>query len=152
MVWPKFLVLGVSDLAVLHVYPQVTSGKIAAFLEETNVAMCRPGLSLDLHIEPEVAEVYLVKLDTIFVMSTPIATYGLQPGSSTDSRLTEVKKLIAKYNPRCRIGLDGGVNTITFPRFIAKIDELVIGSLLFHASDINAQWKALQTYAKGLHL
>jgi len=94
-------------------------------------------------------ELYLPILDTIFVMGIPVATYGLQPDQSTLNRITSVDLMIDKCNPQCRLGLDGGINATTFPQLVNLVDELVLGSLLFHTNDIIAQWMTLNLYAKG---
>lgn len=94
-------------------------------------------------------DAYLPLLDTIFVMGIPVATHGLQPDQSILTRLVSIKRLIAKCNQHCRLGLDGGVNATTFPRLIKIVDELVVGSLLLHTNDIVAQWATLTSMAKG---
>lgn len=137
-----------NDLAVLHVFPDTNSEEISRFLEAVRLAGCRPGLSLDVGVEPSVVGQFVPILDTIFVMGIPVATYGLEPDESVLVKLINVKELIIKLNQCCRLGLDGGVNSSTFTQLIALVDELVIGSLLFNTDDLVAQWKELNNITK----
>lgn len=136
------------DLAVLHIFPDTNTDEISRFLEAVRLAGCRPGLSLDVGIEPSIVEQFVPILDTIFVMGIPVATYGLKPDKSMLTRLANVKELIMQFNECCRLGLDGGVNSSTFTQLITLVDELVIGSLLFNTDDLVAQWKELNTITK----
>lgn len=138
-----------TDLAVFHVFPYTTINDVLNFFEVAQLIGCRLGLSIDLEVDLSAVEIHMPSLDTIFVMGIPVATCGLQPDQSMIDRLTSTIQLIAKCNPRCRLGLDGGVNAMTFPRLIQLVDELVIGSLLLQTDDIVAQWVTLTSMAKG---
>lgn len=137
------------DLIVLHVFPYMTASMISEFLAETNMLGCRVGLAIDLEARLEMVLGRLTELDTVFVMGIPVATYGLQPDKTTLYRLDEVSEMIRKSGACCRIGLDGGVNIETFPSLADRVDELVIGSLLFNAPDVVTQWRSLQSYSRN---
>ena len=133
-----------TDLALLHVFPNTSSGQIASFLEKAKNTECNAGLAIDLPVDPSIIEPYLEKLHTVFIMGIPVATHGLLPNESTESRIAKVHNIIHANKSQCRLGLDGGVNATSFSRFIGLVDELVVGSLLFHSQDVLSQWQTLK--------
>lgn len=138
-----------TDLAALHMFPHTTADDVLKFFETIQLSGCRPGLSIDLNVDLSTIKDYLAVLDTILIMSIPVATFGFMPDKTTIDRLANASQLIAEYNPLCRLGLDGGVNATTFPQMITWVDELVVGSLLLDADDIVTQWASLTSLAKG---
>ncbi len=139
-----------TDLAVLHVFPQTTQSTIEVFLKTNCVFGFRMGLTVDVRADTESIASYLTELDTVFVMAIPVATYGLEPDTQLLLRVEKMRTLINTHNPRCRLGIDGGVNSRTFPGMVRLADELVVGGLLFHADDLVSQWMELRSIAKGV--
>lgn len=138
-----------NDLAILHIFPQTPNEVINDFLRETTFAGCKKGLSVDIRLTPKILEGFLPQLDFVFVMGIPVATYGLHLNAMTIEKLDQASDLIRRNNPNCQIGLDGGVNGGNFSSLVKKVDELVIGSLLFHTDDLVSQWEALRRIAEG---
>lgn len=132
-----------TDIAVLHLFPKTADTLVSAFLKEVLNCKCRAGVAIDLETNPLVIKSLISNLDTIFIMGIPVATSGLDPDASTENRIDEIVSLKSENSLLCRIGLDGGVNSKTFARYATKVNELVIGGLLFGAPDIKLQWKAL---------
>ncbi|HLC94938.1 MAG TPA: hypothetical protein VJH89_00485 [Patescibacteria group bacterium] len=136
-----------NDLALLHIFSDTSDDQIIFFLEKAKNTGCHAGLAIDLSVAPSLIEPYLKDLQTVFVMGIPVATHGLLPDGSTKLRLMEIRQLIRAHESQCRLGLDGGVNEKTFPQFVGLVDELVIGGLLFHSSNVLHQWQTLQKIA-----
>ena len=139
-----------NDLALLHIFQDTSGGQIESFLEKVKKAGCLAGLAIDLSVPPSIFEPYLKDLHIVFVVGIPAATHGLLPDDSTESRLAEVRRIFNVNKSRCRLGLDGGVNAATFPRFAGLADELVVGGLLFHSSNVVHQWQSLKKIANGV--
>ena len=138
-----------TDLAILHVSPRTTQSAIDAFLKTKRMVGCRLGLAVDIKVNTEFITPFLAETDTVFIMAIQVGGYGLEPDLQLLERVEQTRTLLTNYNPRCRIGIDGGVNGRTFPRMVHMADELVIGSLLLHADDLVSQWMNLQEIAKG---
>jgi pentose-5-phosphate-3-epimerase len=136
------------DLAVLHVFQKTTVSTIDAFLKANLAVGCRLGLAIDVKANIESITPFLVALDTIFVMAIQAGRHNLKPDIQLLERINRIRTLITSYNPQCRIGIDGGVNSKTFSDMVRLADELVIESILFHADDLFAQWINLQKIAK----
>ncbi len=137
------------NLVVLHVFPQTTQSTIKVFLRTNCVFGFRMGLTVDVRADTESIIPFLAELDTVFVMAIPVATYGLEPDTQLLLRIEKMRTLINTYNPHCRFGIDGGVNSRTFSHMVRLADELVVGGLLFHADNLISQWIELQSIAKG---
>ncbi len=137
------------DLAVLHVFPRTTASAIEEFLGTNRVVGCRLGLAVDVRTNAESIVPFLAELDTAFVMAIRAGGYGLEPDTQLLERVERIRALLTNHNPRCRLGIDGGVNSRTFLSMVRLADELVIGSMLFHADDLVAQWINLQEIARG---
>lgn len=137
------------DLVVLHIFPQTTQSTIEAFLKTNCVFGFRMGLTVDVRADTESIASYLTELDTVFVMAIPVATYSLEPDTQLLLRVEKMRTLINAHNPRCRLGIDGGVNSRTFPGMVRLADELVVGGFLFHVDDLVSQWMKLRSIAKG---
>lgn len=138
-----------NDLVVFHMFPHITTRDLAAFFEAAKTSKCKLGLSLDLGVPLTSVTPFLEMVDTVFIMGIPVATHGLQPDQSTVARLDEMRKLINRHNPSCRLGIDGGVNANTFYQMVGLVDELVVGGLLLNTDDISSQWSSLQSIAGG---
>ena len=137
------------DLAVLHVFGRTAVSAVHSFLETNRVVGCRLGLAVDVKANTESIAPFLAELDTVFIMAIQVGGYGLEPDTHLLKRVEQTRTLLTNHNPRCRIGIDGGVNGRTFSGMVRLADELVIGSLLLHADDLVAQWMSLHEIAKG---
>lgn len=140
--------LQAGDLAVLHVFPTTRPQTLDSFIVSARATGCRTGLAIDLEVATDRVNGWLGVLDTIFVMGIPLACYGLPLDTSAETRLAAVKEAIVDSNPTCHLALDGGVTASTFQHLIGRVDELVIGSLLFNASNLVEQWQLLSEHAQ----
>lgn len=138
-----------TDLAILHIFPRTAPSAIDAFLKTNRMVSCRLGLAVDIKANTESITPFFAELDTVFIMAIQVGGYGLEPDTQLLERVERTRTLLTNYNPRCRLGIDGGVNGRTFPRMVRLADELVIGSLLLHADNLVSQWMSLQEIAKG---
>ncbi|MBI5117173.1 hypothetical protein HZA56_11920 [Candidatus Poribacteria bacterium] len=146
---PNLSFLRPQDLVMLHAFPKTGRPAIEAFLGAARIGGYRPGLAVDINTQVTATVPYLKRLDTIFVMAIQAGGYCLEPDTQLIDRIKQARALFKEHNSACRLGIDGGVNDKTFSRLARLADELVIGSLLFHAKDVPAQWLKLQAIAKG---
>ena len=59
--------------------------------------------------------------------------------------VSQVRQLIDRYNPACRLEVDGGINAKTAARVIAAgADTLVAGSAVYGAEDVAGAIAALR--------
>lgn len=137
------------DLAILHLFPQTTQLAIKDFLTLNRTVGCRLGLAVDVMTETKSTIPFLKELDTVFIMAIPVGGYGLDPDNQLLERVEQMRTLFTNYNPKCRLGIDGGVNGRTFANMVKLADELVIGSILLHTGDLASQWVNLQEISKG---
>ena len=79
---------------------------------------------------------YLERLDMVLVMTVEPGFGGQKFMAHQLETIARVRSYIEKYNPRCLLEIDGGVNTETAKQAVAAgADVLVSGSAVFHASD-----------------
>ena len=88
---------------------------------------------------------YLEELDLVLVMTVEPGFGGQAFLENQLDTIRQVRELIEKYNPACRLEVDGGVNAKTAAAVIAAgADTLVAGSAVYGAADIPAAIQALR--------
>ena len=88
---------------------------------------------------------YLEQLDLVLVMTVEPGFGGQSFMEEQLETVAQMRALIARHNPACRLEVDGGVNTKTAPRVIAAgADTLVAGSAVYGATDPAAAIAALR--------
>ena len=88
---------------------------------------------------------YLEQLDMVLVMTVEPGFGGQAFMESQLDTIAQVRSLIDRVNPSCRLEVDGGINTQTAPRVIrAGADTLVAGSAVYGAADPNVVISALR--------
>ncbi len=138
------LPLRAGDAAIIHVFPWTTSRIIEVALEYFSRQGTEVGLALDLDIPTTNAfRPYLRTINNILVMGIPVGARRSPLAPRAPARVREFRVLCKSTNRRIRIGIDGGVNPFTFEQLAESVDFLVVGSLLFDADDIAAQWRLL---------
>lgn len=137
------------DLAVLHLFPNTSANLVKDFMNVNESVGCRLGVAIDVNTDIESIVPFIKRLETVFVMAIPAGGCGLKPDPHLLQRVQRTRTLLSEQNPRCRLGIDGGVNGKTFTSLVRMADELVVGSLLLHADDMVSQWSSLQKTAKG---
>ena len=88
---------------------------------------------------------YLEQLDMVLVMTVEPGFGGQALMEHQLDTIRQVRALIERYNPACRLEVDGGVNTTTLRRVVeAGADTLVAGSAVYKAADPAAAIAALR--------
>ena len=79
---------------------------------------------------------YLEELDLVLVMTVEPGFGGQAFLEEQLETVSQVRALIDRYHPACRLEVDGGVNAKTAPRVVAAgADTLVAGSAVYGAAD-----------------
>jgi len=101
-----------------------------------------PGIVLNPHTPPQAVEYLLKDLDMVLLMSVNPGFGGQNFIPSVIKKSKELKKLINKINPNCKIEVDGGVNDKNIDNLKkAGVDIVVAGSYVFN----NNTYKAIQS-------
>ena len=80
---------------------------------------------------------YLEELDLVLVMTVEPGFGGQAFLEEQLETVSQVRALIDRYHPACRLEVDGGVNAKTAPRVVAAgADTLVAGSAVYGAADV----------------
>ena len=88
---------------------------------------------------------YLEELDLVLVMTVEPGFGGQAFLEEQLETVSQVRALIDRYHPACRLEVDGGVNAKTAPRVVAAgADTLVAGSAVYGAADPAAAIAALR--------
>ena len=88
---------------------------------------------------------YLEQLDMVLVMTVEPGFGGQAFMEDQLETVSQVRQLIDRYNPACRLEVDGGINAKTAPRVIAAgADTLVAGSAVYGAEDVAGAIAALR--------
>ena len=88
---------------------------------------------------------YLEELDMVLVMTVEPGFGGQAFMENQLDTIRQVRALIDKYNPACRLEVDGGVSPRTAGKVIAAgADTLVAGSAVYGAADPAAAIAALR--------
>lgn len=88
---------------------------------------------------------YIEDLDMVLVMTVEPGFGGQAFMESQLDTIRQVRAIIEKYNPACRLEVDGGVSPKTVSKVIAAgADTLVAGSAVYGAADPAAAIAALR--------
>lgn len=88
---------------------------------------------------------YLEQLDMVLVMTVEPGFGGQSFQEDQLETISQVRALIDRYHPACRLEVDGGINPETAKRVIAAgADTLVAGSAIYGAADPVAAISALR--------
>jgi len=103
------------------------------------------GLSIQLDTDLSVLAPHIARIDYVQFMG--IATIGRQ-GALFDSRVVAKIREFKKIYPTVPVQVDGGVSLTTAPELLAAgAERLVVGSALWHASDIEETLHAFEELA-----
>ncbi|NDV47595.1 ribulose-phosphate 3-epimerase [Paludibacter sp. 221] len=107
-----------------------------AVIEQIRAEGMSPGITINPDIPVSVLEKYIEKVDLVLLMSV-FAGYGGQKFiEESYERLEELKKMVDRLNPACRIEVDGGINASNAGRlFDCGANVLVAGSSVFNAEN-----------------
>ena len=138
---PAFAKAG-ADILNIH-------AECASPLAETLAEIRRLGKKAALTLKPatpaEAAFPYLDKLDMVLVMTVEPGFGGQAFMEHQLDTISQVRALINRYNPACRLEVDGGVSPKTAGKVIAAgADTLVAGSAVYGAVDPAAAIAALR--------
>lgn len=141
---PRPLPVKVGDAVILHVFPWTTRRIIEAALKYFSESGAEFGLAVDLNVRAISALLpYFPALNSVLVMGIPAGARRHPLDPRAWARIHEIHELHMSMNRRMRIGIDGGVNSVTFNRLANVVDFLVLGSLLFDADDLTTRWELL---------
>ncbi|MCG2691675.1 HisA/HisF-related TIM barrel protein, partial [Microgenomates group bacterium] len=116
------------------------------FVEEAKRLNLRAGLAVDLETELKELDWLTAKeADLILIMAVRAGKEGQKFNQESLSRVRELrKKGFVK-----EICVDGGVNEQTIEKCVkAGTDVLAVGSALWQAEDVEAEWKRLNQLAE----
>ncbi|MCI8478552.1 MAG: ribulose-phosphate 3-epimerase [Oscillospiraceae bacterium] len=133
-----------ADLLSVHLEADSPAG-IAKALQVMEDCGVKKGVALRPITKAEAILPYLEELDLVLVMT-------VEPGFGGQSFLTEqletiaqVRALIDRYHPGCRLEVDGGINPQTARQAVqAGADLLVAGSAVYGADDPSQAIAALR--------
>lgn len=105
-------------------------------IQEIKTLDCKASVALNPHTSVTVLTDLLPDLDAVLVMSVNPGFGGQKFLPNTYKKVNQLKELITKYNPKCKIEIDGGVTSVNAPDLIqAGADILVAGSFVFNSAD-----------------
>ena len=133
-----------ADLLSVHLESDGPAG-IARALDAMERCGVRRGVALRPITKAEAVLPYLERLDLVLVMTVEPGFGGQAFMEDQLDTVSQVRALINRYNPACRLEVDGGVNDKTARRVIAAgADVLVAGSAVYGAADPAAAVEALR--------
>ena len=105
----------------------------------------KAGVSLNPHTPVSLLEDIIKDIDVVLLMSVNPGFGGQSFIEQTINKVDKLKKLIIESNSHTLIEIDGGVNFETGKRLVnAGADALVAGSVVFNATDPEANIKGLK--------
>jgi ribulose-phosphate 3-epimerase len=106
----------------------------------------KASVCLNPHTPVSVLEDILPELDMVLLMSVNPGFGGQKFIGNTYKKVVRLKKLAEKYNPRCLIEVDGGVNYETGKLlFEAGANVLVAGSFVFNSENLEETIRNLKS-------
>ena len=133
-----------ADLLSVHLEADHPTG-IAAALERMEACGVKKGVALRPITKAEAVLPYLEGLDLVLVMTVEPGFGGQAFMEDQLDTVRKVRALIDRYNPACRLEVDGGVGPKTAAAVIgAGADTLVAGSAVYGADDPAAAIAALR--------
>ena len=133
-----------ADLLSIHLEADGPTG-IARALDAMEDCGVKKGVALRPITKAEAVLPYLERLDLVLVMTVEPGFGGQAFMEEQLEIISQVRTLINRYNPACRLEVDGGINPKTARRVVAAgADVLVAGSAVYGAGDPAAAVEALR--------
>ena len=133
-----------ADLLSVHLEADGPSG-IADALRAMDACGVKKAVALRPITSPRAILPYLEQLDMVLVMTVEPGFGGQAFMEHQLDTIRQVRAIIDKYNPACRLEVDGGVSPKTAGKVIAAgADTLVAGSAVYGAADPAAAIAALR--------
>ena len=133
-----------ADLLSVHLEADGPAG-IAEALRAMDDCGRKKAVALRPITAPRAILPYLEQLDMVLVMTVEPGFGGQAFMDSQLDTIAQVRSLIDRVNPSCRLEVDGGINAKTAPRVIqAGADTLVAGSAVYGAADPSVVISALR--------
>ena len=133
-----------ADLLSVHLEADHPTG-IAAALEQMEALGVKKGVALRPITKAEAVLPYLEGLDLVLVMTVEPGFGGQAFMEDQLDTVRRMRELIDRYNPACRLEVDGGIGPKTAAAVIAAgADTLVAGSAVYGAADPAAAIAALR--------
>ena len=133
-----------ADLLSVHLEADHPTG-IAAALERMEACGVKKGVALRPITKAEAVLPYLEGLDLVLVMTVEPGFGGQAFMEDQLDTVRRMRELIDRYNPACRLEVDGGIGPRTAAAVIAAgADTLVAGSAVYGADDPAAAIAALR--------
>ena len=124
-----------ADLLSVHLEADGPSG-IADALRAMDACGVKKAVALRPITSPRAILPYLEQLDMVLVMTVEPGFGGQAFMENQLDTIAQVRSLIDRVNPSCRLEVDGGINAQTAPKVIrAGADTLVAGSAVYGAAD-----------------
>ena len=126
-----------ADLLSVHLEADHPTG-IAKALDIMDACGVKKAVALRPITKAEAVLPYLEQLDLVLVMTVEPGFGGQAFMEEQLEIVSQVRTLINRYNPACRLEVDGGINVHTARRVMAAgADTLVAGSSVYGAADPN---------------
>ena len=133
-----------ADLLSVHLEADGPSG-IADALRAMDACGVKKAVALRPITSPWAILPYLEQLDMVLVMTVEPGFGGQAFMENQLDTIAQVRSLIDRVNPSCRLEVDGGINAQTAPKVIrAGADTLVAGSAVYGAADPSVAISALR--------
>ena len=133
-----------ADLLSVHLEADGPSG-IADALRAMDACGVKKAVALRPITSPRAILPYLEQLDMVLVMTVEPGFGGQAFMENQLDTIAQVRSLIDRVNPSCRLEVDGGINAQTAPKVIrAGADTLVAGSAVYGAADPSVAISALR--------
>ena len=133
-----------ADLLSVHLGADGPSG-IADALRAMDACGVKKAVALRPITSPRAILPYLEQLDMVLVMTVEPGFGGQAFMENQLDTIAQVRSLIDRVNPSCRLEVDGGINAQTAPKVIrAGADTLVAGSAVYGAADPSVVISALR--------
>ena len=133
-----------ADLLSVHLEADHPTG-IARALDLMDRCGVKKAVALRPITKAEAVLPYLERLDLVLVMTVEPGFGGQAFLENQLDTIRQVRELIEKYNPACRLEVDGGIGPKTAAAVIAAgADTLVAGSAVYGAEDPAAAIAALR--------
>lgn len=127
-----------ADLLSVHLEADGPSG-IADALHTMEACNVKKAVALRPITSARAILPYLEQLDMVLVMTVEPGFGGQSFMTDQLATISEVRALIDRYHPACRLEVDGGINPATARQVIdAGADTLVAGSAVYGAPDLAA--------------
>ena len=133
-----------ADLLSVHLEADHPTG-IAEALKKMEACRVKKAVALRPITKAEAVLPYLEGLDLVLVMTVEPGFGGQAFMEEQLEIISQVRTLINRHNPACRLEVDGGINPQTARRVVAAgADVLVAGSAVYGAGDSAAAVEALR--------